>query len=101
MSEPRTDRPERAPGRFRIFLHALWRLIASNWGYKLLSVLLALALWAGLITQDPTLTREKTMADGSVTVLGSDTLLRAGYIVTESRSVSKLSSLSVPLKVCV
>ena len=83
MSEPRTDRPERAPGRFRIFLHALWRLIASNWGYKLLSVLLALALWAGLITQDPTLTREKTMPDGSVTVLGSDTLLRAGYIVTD------------------
>ncbi len=83
MSEPRTDHPERTPGRFRIFLHALWRLIASNWGYKLLSVLLALALWAGLITQDPTLTREKTMADGSVTVLGSDTLLRAGYIVTD------------------
>ena len=83
MSEPRTEKTNSSPGRFRIFLHSLGRLITSNWGYKLFSILLAVALWAGLITQDPTLTREKSMPDGNVTILGGETLLRSGYIVTE------------------
>ncbi len=83
MSEPRSEKPERTQSRLGLLMRSLWRLIASNWGYKLFSVLLAVVLWAGLITQDPTLTRDKTMTDGTVTVLGGDTLLRSGYIVTE------------------
>lgn len=55
--------------------------LKSNWPAKLLSLALAMALWAGLITQDPTLTREKTFRDVAVTVSGTDTLKRYGFTV--------------------
>lgn len=64
-----------APRRF-------WRLIYHNWPWKLLALFLALCLWAGLITQDPTLTRERVFTDVSVSVVGADTLRRnSGLIV--------------------
>ena len=59
----------------------LIHLFRHNLGYKLLAVVLAVVLWAALITQDPTLTREKIFTDVSVTVSGSDTMKRNGYIV--------------------
>lgn len=84
-AEPKkTDRtPERislrealkqAPGRF-------WRSCVHNWGWKLLSLFLAICLWAGLITQDPTLTRERTFIDVPITLIGEDTLIRSGMVV--------------------
>ena len=84
-AEPKkTDRtPERlslrealrqAPGRF-------WRSCLHNWGWKLLSIFLALCLWAGLISQDPTLTRERVFTDVPVTLIGEDTLIRNGMVV--------------------
>ena len=51
----------------------LWRLIYHNWPWKLLALFLALCLWAGLITQDPTLTRERVFTDVTVSVVGADT----------------------------
>ena len=60
----------------------LWRLIYHNWPWKLLALFLALCLWAGLITQDPTLTRERVFTDVTVSVVGPDTLRRnSGLIV--------------------
>lgn len=60
----------------------LWRLIYHNWPWKLLALFLALCLWAGLITQDPTLTRERVFTDVTVSVVGADTLRRnSGLIV--------------------
>ena len=59
----------------------LLKLVTHNWGWKVLAVLLALCLWAGLITQDPTLTRERVFGDVKVSVTGSDTLRRNGMIV--------------------
>ena len=56
--------------------------LLHNGGSKLLALLLALLLWAGLITQDPNLTRERTFSDVNVTVSGSETLHRNGFIVT-------------------
>ena len=58
-------------------------MLLDNWGTKLLALLIAIALWAGLITQDPKLTREKQFTDVTVSVTGSDTLRRNGYIVLE------------------
>lgn len=58
-----------------IFLH--------NWGMKLVAILIAIALWAGLITQDPSLLREKHFSDVPVTVIGAESLKRNGYIVLE------------------
>ena len=60
----------------------LWRLIYHNWPWKLLALFLALCLWAGLITQDPTLTRERVFTDVTVSVVGADTLRRnSGLII--------------------
>lgn len=74
-----------APKNENRFLDLLRRLLKSlthNAGSKVLALLLALLLWAGLITQDPSLTRERTFSDVNVTVSGSDTLHRNGFIVT-------------------
>lgn len=56
-----------------VFLH--------NWPYKLLAIGLAIALWAGLIAQDPSLTRDKTFTNVSVNVSGMDTLKKNGYVI--------------------
>lgn len=55
--------------------------IVNNWTWKLLALLLAVCLWAGLITQDPTLTRERVFTDAPVSITGSETLRRNGLIV--------------------
>ena len=73
-----------APARFlRVCLH--------NWGWKLLSLFLAVCLWAGLITQDPTLTRERVFNDVPVTVTGTDTLIGNGLIVVSGLEDENLS----------
>lgn len=64
-----------APARF-------WKMLSHNLLWKLLAFVLALSLWAGLITQDPTLTRERVFVDVPVTITGADTLRRNGMIVT-------------------
>ncbi len=61
-------------------------MLRHNLGWKLLALFLAVALWAGLITQDPTLTREKTFSDVQVNITGSDTLKKNGFIVTSDLS---------------
>ena len=62
--------------------------VLHNWPWKLLSLLIAILLWGGLITQDDSLTREKTFNDVTIEVRNSDTLRRNGFIV-----VSGLESL--------
>ena len=69
-----------------ILIRGLKHLIFHNWGFKVLAVLLSILVWAGLISQDETLTRDKTFTDVSVSVSGSDTLKRNGYIVTNDLS---------------
>ena len=78
MSNP-TPKPENG---FKKFCLKALRALTHNGGSKLLALLLALLLWAGLITQDPNLTRERTFSDVNVTVSGSEALLRNGFIVT-------------------
>lgn len=46
--------------RLTMLLDGLKRIFIHNWPTKLLALLLAIILWGGLITQDPTLTREST-----------------------------------------
>ena len=61
----------------------LWlkKYILHNWPWKLLSLLIAIFLWGGLITQDDSLTREKTFNDVQLSVTNSETLRRNGFIV--------------------
>ena len=74
--------PPKTDNRFLALLRRLLKSLVRNGGSKVLALLLALLLWAGLITQDPSLTRERTFSDVNVTVSGSDTLHRNGFIVT-------------------
>ena len=62
-------------------LRRLRSIFLENWGTKLLALFIAVALWAGLITQDPALTRTKSFRNVAVTVSGADTLRRNGYVV--------------------
>lgn len=60
----------------------LWSLLYHNWPWKLLALFLALCLWAGLIMQDATLTRDRVFTDVPVSVTGEDSLRRnSGLIV--------------------
>ena len=64
-------------------IRKLKAILFENWGTKLLALLIAVALWAGLITQDPSLTREKVFSNVTVSAVGADTLRRNGFIVLE------------------
>ncbi len=61
-------------------IQQVWNMLRHNIGWKVLALFLAVALWVGLITQDPTLTREKTFTDVPVTIVGLDSLKRSGRI---------------------
>ncbi len=67
--------------RWQVLARLLLETLKHNWGFKLLAMLLALILWAGLITQDPTLTREKTFTDVNINVTGTESIKRNGLIV--------------------
>ena len=86
MQNPSNQNPtqeKKENPRVKAVLRKLKSILLENWGTKLLALFVAVALWAGLITQDPTLTREKMFADVAVTVNGEDTLKRYGFIVLE------------------
>lgn len=70
-----------ANSKWKEILQMLWRMMCNNWGFKLLALLISIVLWAGLITQDPTLTREKVFDDVNINVTGKDALQRNGLIV--------------------
>ena len=59
----------------------LRHIVLHNGWVKLLALLISLILWAGLISQDETLTRDKTFQNVSVSVTGNETLRNNGYIV--------------------
>lgn len=68
--------------QWKDILQMLWRVARKNWGFKLLALLIAIVMWSGLITQDPTLTREKVFNDVTISVTGTEAIKRNGMIVT-------------------
>lgn len=64
-------------------LSRAWHAIKSNWKLKLISLVVAITIWGALISEDATLTREKTFNDVAVSVTGADTLQRNGYVVID------------------
>ena len=68
------------------------KAVVNNWPWKLLSLFLAVCLWAGLITQDPTLTRERVFTDAKVSINGTDALRRNGLIVVSGLEDDKLNA---------
>ncbi|NLI20281.1 MAG: hypothetical protein GX418_01840 [Clostridiales bacterium] len=88
--------PQRKPARadrplvraFKGLPRKFWGVLSHNLMWKLLALVLAVSLWAGLITQDPTLTRERVFTDVPVSVTGSDALRRNGFIVVSDMDAS-------------
>lgn len=80
----------------RTFPKRLWTAVTHNFQWKLLALFLAVLLWVGLILQDPALTRERVFVGVPLTITGSDTLRRNGFIVTqgleEANAVVKLKA---------
>ena len=78
------QKKQETPGQalMRIVKH----LLLHNWGFKALAVLISIVLWAGLISQDETITREKSFSNINVNITGSDTMKRNGYIVVSDMS---------------
>ena len=68
----------------KMLVSGLKHLFLHNGWVKLLAVLISLVLWAGLISQDESITREKNFQNINVTVSGTDTMKRNGYIVTSN-----------------
>ena len=68
---------DKLPGRALAF-------VTRNWPWKLLALFLAVCLWAGLIMQDPTLTRERVFTDVPLNVINADTLRRNSGLVVVS-----------------
>ena len=60
-------------------LQTLKHVVLHNGGLKFIAVLISVLLWAGVISQDETLTRDKTFQNVNVTVTGTDTLLSATW----------------------
>lgn len=70
----------------RAMLDRIVKACVKNWGFKVLALLIAVVLWAGLIAQDPTLTREKEFTNVTLNITGQDTMKRNGFIVTSDLS---------------
>ncbi len=70
----------------QVALRLVKHLVLHNGGFKLLAIVISLVLWAGLISQDESLTRDKTFNDVSVNITGTDTMKRNGYIVVSDMS---------------
>lgn len=60
-------------GLRHLFLHNGW--------LKAISILISLILWAGLISQDESVTRDRVFQNISVSVTGTETMKSNGYIV--------------------
>jgi len=78
--------PEKKRFSGKEFLRALGHALVNNWPFKILALCLSLLLWAGLITQDPTLMREKNFSNVNVSITGTDTIKRNGFIVVSDLS---------------
>ncbi len=79
-----TPAPEEAPVKernVREVLSHLWQVVRYQWGVKLISLLIAMVLWGGIISQDATLMREKTFDNVEVNITNADVLQRNGLVV--------------------
>lgn len=77
----KTSFSAKANAVFSQILKTLKHIVFHNGLVKLIAVLISLVLWAGLISQDDSLTRDKTWQNVKVTVTGSDRVKSNGYIV--------------------
>ena len=66
---------------FNILLRGLKHLFLHNGWLKVIAVIISVVLWAGLISQDETITRDKSFQHVNVSVTGTELMKSNGYIV--------------------
>ena len=64
-----------------LMVRGLRHLFLHNGILKIIAVIISVILWAGLISQDETITRDKTFQNVSVSVTGTESLKNSGLIV--------------------
>lgn len=79
---PSGDQEAKKGSTLTPILQSIWKTISHQWGWKLLSIVLAVFLWGGLISQDATLPREKVFTNVKVNVVNAALLRQNGFIVT-------------------
>lgn len=65
----------------KLILHGIRHLVFHNRWVKLISLIISLVIWAGLISQDPDLTRDKSFQNVNVSINGAAALRNRGFIV--------------------
>ena len=64
-----------------LLLAAVKHLLLHNGLLKIIAIVISIVLWAGLISQDETLTRDKSFQNVNVSVTGTETMKNNGFIV--------------------
>ena len=78
---------------FKDGLLAVLRRMTHNWGWKLVSLLLAVCIWGVLVTQDEDLPRTKRFNDMKISVINTRTLQENGLIVVDG--LDKLQTVDI------
>ena len=60
--------------KIKAILRALLHAVSQNLGWKIFSLVAAILLWSYIVTSDPTITRDKSIADVEITVSGQSVL---------------------------
>ena len=81
MNNPEPAKKSGEPSPFQNALKNVLHRITHNWGWKLASLVLAVCLWGGLISQDASLPRTKVFSDVKVTVTNQSVLRQNGLVV--------------------
>lgn len=66
---------------YQAMLKKIYQRVSHRFGWKVLSLLLAVLLWGGLISQDTTLPRPKEIKNVKVNVTNASVLRQNGFIV--------------------
>lgn len=77
---------QKPSGKKQVFseiIALLKHIIFHNGWMKLIAILISIVLWAGLISQDDNLTRDKIIQNVNVSVTGAETMRANGYIVVD------------------
>ena len=81
-----------------MFFRALWRLLAHNFGLKVLALLLAVLMWNFVLTSDTSITRSKTIS-GLTCYISNQAALKTYGLALLDNPTEELSNISVVVEV--
>ena len=75
----------------------IFKRITHQWLWKLTSLILAICLWGGLVSQDATLPREKTFTNVKINIANTAVMKNNGFIVVDG--LDNLQDIQIKVKV--